>query len=191
MKATVNSYTWGMPAPDKTSLGAIVHAARQLVESDGLPGLTMQSVAQRVGVRAPSLYKRVGNRDELIRLVAEAALSDLSDALRAAPDLYRLAEAFRSFGHLHPAAFQLIMAPGAGVPVASLAATAAVTQPVIDATRALCGEARGLDAARTLTAWATGFIIMENNGGFRLDGDVEEAWRFGLERILEAIARSR
>ena len=61
-----------MPTPDRTSLADIVAAARQILESEGLAGLTMQAVAQRVGVRAPSLYKRVRNRDDLIRLVTEA-----------------------------------------------------------------------------------------------------------------------
>ena len=57
--ATVNSYTGIMPTPDKTSLDAIVLAARDLLEEDGLGGLTMQAVAHRVGVRAPPLYMRV------------------------------------------------------------------------------------------------------------------------------------
>ena len=66
-----------MPTPDRTSLDAIIAAGRDILRSDGLPGLTMQAVAQRVGVRAPSLYKRVRGRDDLLRLVVEASLHDL------------------------------------------------------------------------------------------------------------------
>ena len=47
--ATVNSYTGRMPTPDRTSLDEIVDAARDILEHDGLAGLTMQAVAQRVG----------------------------------------------------------------------------------------------------------------------------------------------
>ncbi|WP_412159619.1 helix-turn-helix domain-containing protein, partial [Pantoea sp. SIMBA_079] len=54
-----------MPTPEKTSRTAIVAAGRVLIESGGLDGLTMQAVAERVGVRAPSLYKRVRDRREL------------------------------------------------------------------------------------------------------------------------------
>ena len=65
-----------MPTPDRTSLGEIVEAGRELLERDGLDGLTMQAVATRVGVRAPSLYKRVSNRDALVALVADATLRE-------------------------------------------------------------------------------------------------------------------
>ena len=59
-----------MPTPDRTSLAEIVEAGRELLERDGIQGLTMQAVATQVGVRAPSLYKRVSNRDALVALVA-------------------------------------------------------------------------------------------------------------------------
>ena len=61
-----------MPTPDRTSLQDIVEAGRDLVETGGAAKLTMQAVAERVGVRAPSLYKRVRDRDALLVLVAEA-----------------------------------------------------------------------------------------------------------------------
>ncbi|WP_159606577.1 TetR/AcrR family transcriptional regulator, partial [Agromyces humi] len=76
-----------MPTPDRTSLEAIVEAGRALLEADGLDGLTMQAVADRVGVRAPSLYKRVRNRDALVARIAEATLQDLSARLEHVGDL--------------------------------------------------------------------------------------------------------
>lgn len=187
--ATVNSYDGIMPSPVKTSSAEIVSVAWRLLEAEGLPSLTMQNVAAQVGVRAPSLYKHVENRGELIRLVAEAALRDLLERLTGATSLAGLAETLRAFGYEHPGAFQLVMAPGAGVPVARREATEAAAQPILDATRAVCGDAKALDAARTLTAWATGFILMETRGGFRLEGDIDQAWRFGLERTIDAITR--
>ena len=75
-----------MPTPERTSLDAIIDAGRDLLEADGVEGLTMQAVADRVGVRAPSLYKRVRNRDELIARIAEATLRELSARLDDAAD---------------------------------------------------------------------------------------------------------
>jgi AcrR family transcriptional regulator len=93
----------------------VVAAARAVIGRAGLDGLTMQSVAAELRIKAPSLYKHVrGKRDieiELIvdtlaetgealhRAVAEAPpdrrVAALLEAYRrvalAAPDLYRLA----------------------------------------------------------------------------------------------------
>ncbi|MES2170741.1 MAG: TetR/AcrR family transcriptional regulator [Actinomycetota bacterium] len=180
-----------MPTPDRTSLDAIVIAARDLLESEGLAALTMQAVAERVGVRAPSLYKRVQNRDQLIQLVAEATLTDLADRLDSASTALELANSFRAFGHERPAAFQLVMTPGAGIPVPRPEYGAAASAAILSLTRALAGPDHALEAARTLTAWASGFVSMELNGGFNLGGDVDRAWAFGVATILAAISASR
>lgn len=185
--ATVNSYTGAMPTPHKTSLDAIVLAARDLLEDDGLGGLTMKAIAQRVSVRAPSLYKRVQSRDDLIRLVAEASLIDLADRLNSAPDLAQLANRFRAFGHEYPAAFQLVMSPGTGTPVARPEFGAAASAGILSLAGALAGADNALEAARTLTAWAAGFVSMELNGSFNLGGDIDHAWEFGVARIVDAI----
>jgi hypothetical protein len=54
----------------------------------------------------------------------------------------------------------------------------------------LAGPQHALMAARTLVAWANGFIMMELAGSFRLGGDLEQAWDFGLDQILAAVRRS-
>jgi hypothetical protein len=51
----------------------------------------------------------------------------------------------------------------------------------------MVGPQHALPAARMIVAWANGFITMELAGAFRLGGDVEEAWHFGLNRILTAV----
>ena len=176
--AIVNSYTSGMPTPDRTSLDEIVAVARELLETDEL---TMQAVALRVGVRAPSLYKRVQGRDELVRLVAEATMADLA---LIDGDIRAVAGAFRAFAHSRPAAFQLVMTSAVDP-----AAAAAASGPILRATAALAGEENALLAARTVTAWANGFISMELAGGFNLDGSVDEAWDYGLTKLIAAISR--
>jgi AcrR family transcriptional regulator len=176
-----------MPTPDRTSLDAIVRAARDLLEADGLAGVTMQAVASRVGVRAPSLYKRVRDRHELIRLVAEDALREFVAGVKPGATAVDLLNALRTFGKAHPAAFQLVMTPGPGTPTAGDDANRTASEPVLRAATELAGEAEGLEAARMLTAWAVGFISMELNGSFRLGGDVDRAWEFGVARIVASI----
>jgi hypothetical protein len=51
----------------------------------------------------------------------------------------------------------------------------------------LAGDDRALEAARTVVAWAHGFVSMELAGAFRLDGDVDEAFAYGIDRLVEAV----
>lgn len=171
-----------MPAPDRTSLAAIVEAGSDLLESGGPAKVTMQAVADRVGVRAPSLYKRVRDRDALLRLVAEDGVADLGGRLAASDQsLPGLARAYRSFAHARPEAFRLMYSIEG-----SDEALRRASEPVLRAARAAVGEERALEEARLLTAWATGFVSMELAGAFRLGGDVDEAFEYGLQRLAAA-----
>jgi hypothetical protein len=147
----------------------------------------MNAVAHRVGVRAPSLYKRVANRDRLIQLVAETTLTDLANSVRVGASASEVANEFRAFGRARPAAFQLVLTPAAGTPIADNSFRIAASEALLHSARELAGEEYALEAARTMVAWATGFITMELNQSFQLGGDVDRAWEFGVTRIVEAI----
>lgn len=184
-----------IPTPARTSLDEIVTAGRSIIESDGVDGLTMQRVARTVGVRAPSLYKRVRSRDELVRFVVEQVARDLTEALDAAVrtgdplrDLRAMADTLRAFAHAHPTTYALLFAhlPEASQPDPDLLAH--VSAPVLRIATALSGQHRALEAARTVVAWAHGFISMELAGAFRLGGDVDGAYAFGIERLGAALA---
>ncbi|GGF30194.1 TetR/AcrR family transcriptional regulator [Subtercola lobariae] len=193
-----------MPTPDRTSLDDIVRAGRAILEADGLPKLTMQAVAERVGVRAPSLYKRVKNRDDLIRLIVASTADELSDRLNAVetaahhtievqPDaratLIALAHALRGFAHQYPAAFALIFAAvPASTPLNRQSLERSI-DPVMRVTAELAGPENALEAARTVTAWANGFISMELAGAFQLGGDVDSAFDFGITHLADALTR--
>lgn len=189
-----------MPAPERTSTDAIVAAGRAILEESGPASLTMQAVATRVGVRAPSLYKRVRDRDALLTAVAEAAIDELGSRLadtdtgtgtgtdsgtdtdKAGTDLTNLAEVYRAFAHEHPESFRLMFTASAPVDALHRA-----SEPVLRAAAALVGDADALDAARLFTAWATGFLQMELSGAFRLGGDVSRAFDYGLRRLLAGL----
>lgn len=168
-----------MPTPDRTSLDEIVSAGRELLEAGGPSKVTMQAVAERVGVKAPSLYKRVRDRDALLQLVAEATVDDLGARLAAADgSLAGLARAYRAFAHARPEGFRLMYSVSGRAE-----ALARASEPVLRAARETVGEAAALEEARLLTAWATGFVNMELSGAFRLGGDVDAAFEYGLTRL--------
>lgn len=184
-----------MPAPPRTSLEEIVRAGRAILEADGLDALTMQRVGAAVGVRPPSLYKRVRDRDALIRLIAGDVLAELGRTLEAAAstgdpagDLRAIAAAFRSWATRRPGSFALLFGrlPDAWRLEPDAGSTA--LDAMFRAVARLTPEDDVLVAARTVVAWASGFVSMELAGAFRLGGDVDAAFAFGIDRITAAIA---
>lgn len=74
------AYSGAMPAPSRIHRDQVVAAARVLLER-GDSALTMQAVAREVGVRAPSLYKHVRDRDDLVGLIRDATIVDLTEGM--------------------------------------------------------------------------------------------------------------
>lgn len=150
-----------------------------ILEAGGLDAVTMQAVAGRVGVWAPSVYKRLPNRAALIA------------AIGAAADLRSVAAAFRAFAHANPRAYELLfmhLAPESRPPTER---NALATASLLALAEQLVGPDRALDAARLLTASAHGFVSMEITGAFRLGGYVDEAYRYGVDVLVDALATGR
>lgn len=181
-----------MPAPTKIDTDRLIAAARALLEHDGVEGLTMQGLAAALGVRAPSLYKHVKDRDDLLGRVRDATLIDLGDALARVRDvdpatrLLGYGLSVRQFGRRWPHGKALAFSR-AGTP-ADRALLAQTVEPVLTACHELVGEPDALDAARTITSWMHGFTEMERAGAFQLGGDVDRAYRYGIETIVGALA---
>jgi len=155
----------------------------------------MVRVAHAVGVRPPSLYKHVRDRDHLIRLIGNAALAELGARLGAAAgsgdarqDLQAMARAHRIFAHDYPETFRLLWSPVPEEWRVDAELNVRTSEPVLLAVAALAGAADRLPAARTFVAWAQGFVSMELSGAFRLGGDVDAAFEYGLERLTDALS---
>src|SRR2546426_12319013 len=58
------------------SRGRLVAVALDLVQEEGLGALTMRGLADRMGVKAASLYWHVRDRGELVGLLAQAVLGE-------------------------------------------------------------------------------------------------------------------
>ncbi|HVT70572.1 MAG TPA: TetR/AcrR family transcriptional regulator [Trebonia sp.] len=181
-----------MPAPAQTSTAAVVAAGRRLLEQHGPDALTMRQVADAVGVRPPSLYKRVSGRAGLIQLILEDVTDEVTALTEAAEgsgdpaaDLRAMAYAYRDFARANPVAYALMYGPQPAPGATARSQRSSV--PLLRTVTALAGPDRALPAARTIVAWANGFIMMELAGAFRLGGDLDQAWGFGLDRILAAI----
>jgi AcrR family transcriptional regulator len=153
----------------------ILDVATALLEEQGVEALTMRELAARMGIRAPSLYKHVRDKDDIIAGLQERALVDMARHLAAAgPGLAALARGYRSWARAHPRLYGL----ATGRPLArdriSPGVEAAAAAPIVAAT----GGDEHL--ARALWAMAHGLVDLELADRFPPGADLDATWRTAL-----------
>jgi AcrR family transcriptional regulator len=183
-----------MPAVAKVSTDDILAAARRFVDRQGVAALSMQAVADLVGVRAPSLYKRFADRAALLGAVQRQLFVELGERLEVAAArpgphhaLRAVAETYRAFARAHPHLYELMYAADIPRDDAGDAARRAAAHPIVSRLQDWVGPARALPTARLLTAFVHGFVSMELAGAFRLGGDVDQSFAHGLDLLLSSI----
>lgn len=181
------------PAIAKTSETAIIAAARRLVRQNGVDGLSMRDVADAVGIRAPSLYKRFDNRESLLRAVRaqaqdefEAVLVKAAEGLPPAQALTKIAGAYRDFARRKPRIYRILhraeLAPDGDV-------APGITRSVVTA---LVGEAHAAQASACICAFLHGFVTLELDGVFER-GEArspDEAFAFSVYVVLQGLVNS-
>ena len=94
----------------------IIAAAIEFIDEQGLPGLTMRRLGDRLGVEAMSLYRYVPGKEDLLDAVVDSLVLSLEqdDQVLSSPRdgwqdfLQRLAHGVRRVALAHPKAFPLI-----------------------------------------------------------------------------------
>ena len=94
----------------------LVESSLRILDTEGTDALTMQRIAQELGVRAPSLYHHVGGINDVVALLG----AHISEAVTVDPEVLARAdpvEIFCAFGRsylrallLHPALVPLLIA---------------------------------------------------------------------------------
>jgi AcrR family transcriptional regulator len=178
----------------------VVAAAAELIDEIGYHELTMGLLAQRLGVRAPSLYKHVDGLADLQHRVATLAMTQLGDAVRDAMQgragrdaLTALLTATRAYVTAHPGRYTAtIGAEFTGPDDPLLAASARVIDSIAAVLRGYgVGEAEMVHAIRTIRCTLHGFAALQASNGFQWSGDPDETfdWMIGfIDRGLQAIA---
>lgn len=173
----------------------VVEAAAALADQGAGEELSLARLAERLGVRKPSLYNHVSGLPGLRRELVLLGLRELGRALsRAAAGragdegLFALAEAYRAFVKERPGLYAAtvrsyrLFSPNDSE---LEAAEGEALEPVV-AVLASCGV-HGDDAthaARGLRSVAHGFASLEEAGGFGMSLDPDESFR----RLVRAFA---
>jgi AcrR family transcriptional regulator len=160
----------------------LVAAGRRLLEEEGPEALTMRRLADRVGIRAPSLYKHLPDKAALEAAIIATGFEEAATAFEHAVDradggagdaLVDLAAAYRRFALEHPHLYRLMNngpLPREHLPPGLEGRTAA---PLL---RVAGSEAR----ARAVWAFAHGMVMLELDQRFPPDADLDAAWQAGI-----------
>jgi AcrR family transcriptional regulator len=173
----------------------VVEEAERIVDEVGLQRLTLAALAERLGVRQPSLYKHIDGMDGLQRSIAVRAKNELAEILahaavgRARGDaLTSISHAYRAWAIEHPGRYASAQrAPAAG-DVDDEAASRSVVQV---ASEVLVGfELRdddAIDAIRAMRATLHGFVTLETGGGFGLPVDIDRSFDRLVRGLVTAL----
>ncbi|GAA2859959.1 TetR family transcriptional regulator [Actinoplanes cyaneus] len=176
---------------------AVVDAGAALADEVGFEKLTMGLLAERLGVRTPSLYKHVESLEALRRGITLQAMRDFTDAVSraavgqsGAAAVRAFADAYRRWAVAHPGRYaSAIRAPGDGDEDEELRQVSNELMRIMY--DVLAGfELRGthaVDAARVLRSSLHGFATVEAAGGFGLPRDVDRSYRFLVDTLVAGL----
>ncbi|MEJ0096865.1 MAG: WHG domain-containing protein [Bauldia sp.] len=181
-----------MPRAGLTT-ASVIDAASEMADAEGIGAVTLVRLAEKLGVRAPSLYKHVDGLDALHRGIAVRGLREANARLQRATigkardeALFALAHAYWQFAREHPglyAASQRAAKPGENDVAAAGEAVIGTVLSVLAGFHVKGDDA--LHATRGLRAIIHGFVSLDAAGGFRMKLDLKESF----DRLLVAFAR--
>jgi AcrR family transcriptional regulator len=164
---------------------SVTEAGAALVDEIGFDRLSMGLLAERLGVKTPSLYKHVTSQADLAHRIAVLAAAELSDAIRDATQgragreaLIAGAQAMRAYVKEHPgryAAGNAARPAGPGDPLIP-----AIDRMLASWAAMLRGyrldPSQEIHALRMLRSILHGFATLEVAGGFQIDTDVDDSF---------------
>lgn len=160
----------------------IIDVARELLEAHGPDGVTMRAIADRLEIRAPSLYKHISDKRELeVALIARGFAEQaavFATAIRSADHpVAAIAHAYRHWALAHPHLYALMTdspLPRDELPTGTEDAAAAPLVAAVD------GD---VERARALWAFAHGMVTLEIAQRFPPDANLDTAWTIGIDRL--------
>ena len=174
----------------------VTAAAAGLADENGLAQLSMSTVADRLGVKPPSLYKHVAGLPDLTRRIAALAAAELTDELADATRghtgreaLVAAARTVRRYVQRHPGRYAATTGSrpaDADDPLAtaldrSLSAFVTVLRDYgLD-------PADEVHALRMLRSMLHGFATLEVSGGFQLGTDVDESFTWMIDFLDQGL----
>src|SRR5207302_7040956 len=176
---------------------SVVEAAVKLIDEEGIEQLSLGRLAERLGVRTPSLYNHVAGlpglkhdltlyclRDLLYRLTRATIGKSRAEAIGA------LADAYRAYAREAPGRYALtLQAPDPGDQEVQV-----IAQEIVDVLRAVVvpdrlSEEEAIHAIRSLRSMVHGFISLEVAGGFGMPVDLDASFHWLINLFITGLSR--
>jgi AcrR family transcriptional regulator len=176
--------------------GTILNAAAELAEEKGLENVSLLQVAEKLGVKAPSLYNHLSGLKELSLGVAKLALSRLEDAIRNAAvgrskgdALMAIALTYRKFAKENPELYKAILRfpdySDSNIQEAGHAVVRILYQ-VMEPYH--YGKEETIHFVRGFRSALHGFVSLEAAGFFQsAEADVDESFERFILRLLSTL----
>ena len=176
---------------------AVVEAAARLVDEEGIEQISLSRLAERLGIRTPSLYNHITGLSGLKHDLTLYCLRDLLDRLLRATSgksraeaIIALADTYRAYGRETPGRYAF-----------SLQAPDPCDQEVLEISRQLVdvvqavlapyalGEEEAIHAIRSLRSIVQGFISLEIAGGFGMPVDMDASFHWLSDLFIAGLSR--
>ncbi|MCI0549005.1 MAG: TetR/AcrR family transcriptional regulator [Candidatus Rokubacteria bacterium] len=180
-----------MGRPARIDRTVILRASLDLADERGLAAVTMQAVAERLGVTPMALYRHIANKADLLDAVQESLLTEFTLPDRRLPwrqRLAALARAARESAKRHPEVFPLLLQRAASTP-GGRRVRDAICDALLDAG---VPDSQVPRVERLLSTFVMGFAISEASGRFTARGiEVEADFTYAQTLVFELIDRLR
>lgn len=163
---------------------SVIRAAAEIADGEGLGNVTLAAVADRLGVRKPSLYNHINGLPELRRELAiwgtrqlTAVISEAAIGKARKDAILAIAVAYRSFAHQRPGLYLAIVStPDRNCPgmKAAIESMMAVIKAVLEPYN--LADSDRTHAVRGLRSLMHGFVSLEAAGWFASPVDREESY---------------
>jgi AcrR family transcriptional regulator len=176
----------------------VVSAAADIVDETGYDNLTMSLLAERLGIRSPSLYRHMDGLADLRHRIATLAITELGEATRdamlgtAGPDaLAAFARAFRSYVVAHPGRYTAtIGAEFTGPEDPLFKASARLLDSIAAVLRGYGLAADEMDhALRAIRSTFHGFAALQAANGFQWSADLDESFEWMIHFVDRGLSR--
>jgi AcrR family transcriptional regulator len=179
---------------------AVVDAAAELINTEGIDVLSLSRLAKQLGVQTPSLYNHIDGLPGLRRKLALRNVRALGERLgdaaigKSGPQaLIAIAQAYREYIKQSPGVYMASLRASGAQETADAELQSAEERVVrvvmaVVASFGLQGE-DGLHAVRGLRSLVHGFATLEIAGGFGLPLDCDESFRRLVDVFIRGLQR--